>query len=124
MFSGLAAGPYTITVKDANACTKTATITLGAAGAALAVTVTSTNPLCNGGATGTITATATGGTAPYTYSKDGTTFQSSNVFSGLLAGPYTITVKDADRRTADRNTGHAHQPAGHHADAGEHEPAL
>lgn len=44
---------------------------------------------------GTITAVATGGTLPLTYSKDGIIFQTSNIFLGLAAGPYTITIKDA-----------------------------
>src|SRR5207248_69783 len=95
VFSGLAAGTFTITVKDANACTKTATITLTAAGAALSLTLASTNPSCNGDVDGSITATASGGTAPFTFSKDGVTFQTSNVLTGLAAGTYTITVVDA-----------------------------
>ena len=51
---------------------------------------------CNGGNDGSVTLTATGGTTAYQYSKDGATFQSSNVFSSLTAGIYTFTVKDAN----------------------------
>jgi len=47
------------------------------------------------GTQGTATVTVTGGTAPFTYSSDGVTFQSSNVLTNLTAGTYTITVKDA-----------------------------
>ncbi|MGE0020962.1 MAG: leucine-rich repeat domain-containing protein, partial [Draconibacterium sp.] len=51
----------------------------------------------NGSSNGTITVTATGGTGTITYSKDGgSTFQSSNVFSGLSANDYTVVVKDAN----------------------------
>ncbi|NER17431.1 T9SS type B sorting domain-containing protein [Spongiivirga citrea] len=39
--------------------------------------------------------TATGGTAPYEYSIDGTTFQSSPTFANLTDGTYSITVRDA-----------------------------
>ena len=50
--------------------------------------------------TGTITATATGGKAPLTYSlNNSTTFQSSPVFSGLGPGSYSITVKDGNNCT-------------------------
>ena len=38
----------------------------------------------------------TGGTAPYEYAIDGITFQASDTFSGLTAGTYTITIRDAN----------------------------
>lgn len=44
---------------------------------------------------GSIVVTASGGTAPYTYSKDGTTFQGSSTFSDLCDGCYYIIVKDS-----------------------------
>lgn len=43
---------------------------------------------------GSITVAITGGTAPYEYSINGTDWQSSNVFSGLTTGQYTIYVRD------------------------------
>ena len=92
-FTGLAAGNYTITVKDANGCTATTN----------QVTIVTPPPLqlgvgeaCTNGTEGSITVTASGGTGTLTYSKDGTNFQASNVFTGLTAGNYTITVKDAN----------------------------
>jgi SprB repeat/Secretion system C-terminal sorting domain len=51
---------------------------------------------CNGTATGSITVNVSGGKSPFQFSKDGgATYQSSATFSGLSAGNYTITVKDA-----------------------------
>jgi len=47
---------------------------------------------CNGSAT----VTAGGGQSPYTYSKDETAFQSSNILAGLCEGTYPLTVKDAN----------------------------
>ncbi|MFN7099071.1 MAG: T9SS type A sorting domain-containing protein [Flavobacterium sp.] len=44
---------------------------------------------------GSVTVTATGGTAPYMYSKDGSSFTLNNVFDNLLPGSYTFDVKDA-----------------------------
>ena len=50
---------------------------------------------------GSITVSASGGTAPYTYSKDGgSTYQSSNVLSNLTANNYSITVKDVNGCTS------------------------
>jgi len=49
-----------------------------------------------GGGNGSITVNAQGGYPPLTYSKDGgSTYQSSNIFSGLTAGDYPIKVKDS-----------------------------
>ena len=50
---------------------------------------------CDNTGNGTITVNATGGIAPYTYSINGGSFQSSNIFTGLSIGPKTITIKDA-----------------------------
>ncbi|MGQ7947508.1 DUF7507 domain-containing protein [Flavobacterium sp. WC2509] len=100
VFSGLIAGAYTITVKDANACTATQAVTITQPTAALSASITSqTDVLCFGNNTASVTVAGTNGTAPYTYSKDGITFVSSGVFSGLIAGNYTITVKDANACT-------------------------
>ncbi|RTY83908.1 T9SS type B sorting domain-containing protein [Flavobacterium sp. ZB4P23] len=40
-----------------------------------------------------------GGTGVYQYSINGTTFQTSNVFTGLTGGTYMITIKDANNCT-------------------------
>ena len=54
-------------------------------------------PSCPGDPTGELTAIATGGTAPYRYKlQSQTEFQTSNSFSGLLPGTYTLTVVDAN----------------------------
>ena len=55
-----------------------------------------TNVDCEGNATGSITAEASGGEPPYTYSINGDPFQASNTFNGLTAGNYTITIKDSN----------------------------
>src|SRR6266404_5726885 len=96
-FNNLAAGPYTVTVKDANGCTTTQPVTITQTASTVSASISSqTNVACFGGSTGSVTVSASGGTSPYTFSKDGVTFGASGTFSNLAAGSYTITVKDAN----------------------------
>lgn len=48
---------------------------------------------------GTITMNPGAGTPPYLYSIDGINYQSSNIFTNLLPGNYTVFVKDANNIT-------------------------
>ncbi|GAA4463597.1 hypothetical protein GCM10023093_12430 [Nemorincola caseinilytica] len=90
--SGLAAGTYTVTVKDANNCQVVKTVTITQPNA-LVTSVTNTNVSCNGGANGTIDLSVSGGTAPYTYAwSNGASTQD---LSGLSAGTYSVVVTDA-----------------------------
>ncbi len=58
-------------------------------------TTMQTNVGCFGNSTGSITVSATGGVAPYNYSKDGgATYQFSNLFNNLAAGSYQIVVRN------------------------------
>lgn len=69
----------------------------GAAGRIIVswITVSGTSTeTCIGRNTGTITVNVNGGTSPYTYSLNGGTAQSSNVFGSLAAGSYTIVATD------------------------------
>ena len=92
VFTGLAGGTYNIVVKDASGCTSTSTVTLTVANT-VTETVAKTDANCTTG--GTITITASGGGAPpYQYSiNGGTTWQSSNVFTGLAAGTYNVVTQ-------------------------------
>ena len=94
-FSSLSAGVYSITIKDANGCTKTISDTVNQP-TALSVSSTSTvNVDCKGGSTGSITVSGSGGTSPYSYRRSSSSsFASSNTFTGLSAGTYTIEVQD------------------------------
>lgn len=62
------------------------------------VTAVTTNASC-GNNNGSLQVTGTGGKAPYQYSINGTTFQTSDNFASLEEGNYTITVKDANNCT-------------------------
>ncbi len=50
---------------------------------------------CAGDMDASIIVTASDGTPPYMYSLNGGSFQNSNQFTGLAAGDYTVTVRDA-----------------------------
>ncbi|MDA9555730.1 hypothetical protein N9R54_05785, partial [Pelobium sp.] len=88
------AGTYTFTVKDVNNCTATAGLILTEP-TALTLTGSATSILCNGNKS-TVTLTAGGGTGTYQYSKDGSTYQVSEIFNNLSGGSYTFYVKDAN----------------------------
>jgi hypothetical protein len=97
VFSNLTGGVYTITVKDATGAIYTAaSVTVNASVSITATATLNGQIMCNGGTTSITVSAAAGGTAPYTYSINGGAFVSSNVFSSLTAGVYTITVKDAN----------------------------
>ena len=86
--NGLAGGAYTVVVNDANGCN----VSMGynvIEPALLTVSLTGTSASCNG----SVTATAAGGTIPYTYlwNNNATTQSISNV----PAGTYSVTVTDA-----------------------------
>jgi large repetitive protein len=50
--------------------------------------------ICYGNTTGSVSISPSGGATPYTYSLNGAASQSSNIFSNLASGTYTIIVTD------------------------------
>ena len=94
--TGLAAGTYSVTITDANACTKTVTgIVVGQPAAALDGSISTTSVSCFGGANGTATVTPTGGTPGYTYLWS--TGATTPTITGLIAGStYSVTITDAN----------------------------
>ncbi|MGC9342432.1 MAG: gliding motility-associated C-terminal domain-containing protein, partial [Bacteroidales bacterium] len=95
--SGLTAGTYTLNVTDANGCSLATPLeVLISQPPALTINLTGSDITCFGDADGFITVTAAGGTLPYEYSRNGISYQLSNVFSGLSQNNYTIFVRDAN----------------------------
>lgn len=102
----LAPGTYTVEATatgDAplsNSCVTTTSVTITEPVVLTTTVIGTTAAICNGGNTGTITVSSTGGTAPYGYVIAGptvnTTGATSGVFTGLTAGNYTITTTDAN----------------------------
>ncbi len=95
--TNLCAGTYTVTISDANGCSKDTSVTLTAP-SPLVATTTATNPTCGGssGCNGTATASASGGVGPYTFSWNTSPIQNTATADSLCAGTYTVTVTDAN----------------------------
>lgn len=92
--TGLSAGTYSVLITDTNGCTSTATVNvMNSNGPTLFAN--STNVTCNGSHNGAATITASGGTAPLTYSwipSGGNNAAANN----LSPGTYTCIVTDAN----------------------------
>jgi large repetitive protein len=99
VFTANSAGTFLFEVTDANGCKRVSNpITINPKVNPDITLLDQTQDIyCNGEATASITVSidTSKGIGPFTYSIDGLTFQTSNVFSGLVAGTYTVTVKDS-----------------------------
>jgi len=93
-FTGVAAGPHNVTVRDNFGCVSAPIPVTVATGSTLTGTATSTATTCNGASNGIITATATNGSGPYQYSLDGGTNQASNIFNNVTAGSHNVVIRD------------------------------
>jgi hypothetical protein len=99
--TGLAAGAYSCTITDANACqiVKNFIITQPSA---LTASNFQYNIVCNGASTGMASVTTSGGTPSYAYSW-APFGGSSSIATGLSAGTYTCTITDANNCQLTRN---------------------
>lgn len=96
-YSSLAPATYKVNVRDSKGCLVN-----------VSTKITEPLPLsgtidnikyvsCFGLANGQFEVIASGGTAPYQYSKDGgVSFQSGSIFDGLVKGSYSIQIKDSN----------------------------
>jgi gliding motility-associated-like protein len=94
--SNVAAGTYTVTVTDNNSCTGTTTVQVLTIGG-VSVKVQSSSPIsCFAACTGTATAQAVGGTAPFVFSWTGTGGPySGDSLVNLCQGNYSVTITDS-----------------------------
>lgn len=97
VFTNLVPGTYVVVVRDALGCTDPIDVSINIpAPVNPTATVDVTSDLCYDGTNAaTIVVSATGGVPPYQYSLNGGSNQSSNTFSGLIPGNYTIVVTDS-----------------------------
>ncbi len=92
--SNLAPGTYTVTVTDANACTRIGSVTVNALTCpGFLVTVDMMDVSCNGAADGAATAIPSGSAGPFSYLWN--TGDTTSGISNLIPGIYSVTVNDA-----------------------------
>ncbi len=97
--NGLAAGTYSVTVTDANNCSRTQTaVVIQPTLLTLSTTVTPVS--CFGGVDGTATAIGNGGTTPYAYLWTTSPNQATQTAVGLSFGTYQVTITDANNCSA------------------------
>lgn len=96
--SGLMAGTYSVTVTNSNSVQETESVTVNQPASALNAALSITGVSGNGGSNGTATVTPSGGTPSYTYSwaPSGGTAATA---TGLSAGVYSVTIRDANSCT-------------------------
>ena len=98
-FTGLPAGSYTVFVRNANATCSTQIalpVSVGTPAQPSITNVVASQPTNCGSTNGSLTVTATGGVGQLEFSIDGTNWQTSNVFSGLASGSYSVFVRNQD----------------------------
>jgi len=93
-FFDLPNGFYTVTVRDENGCTTNLDFVVAVNNLVADLSVQA-EINCGGASEGVLIVNVTGAFPPLMYSLNGGPSQSSEVFTGLLAGSYTVEVTDA-----------------------------
>lgn len=92
--SNVAAGGYSVTIRDASNCTVVLNVTITEPALVLNLVGTEINATCNGSTNGSIDLTVTGGSGPYTYSWN--TGAATEDITALAPGNYSVSVTDAN----------------------------
>src|SRR5690606_37651177 len=94
ILTNVSAGDYIVRATDANGCSATTPLTLAPATSPTAI-ITNADYCYDATNGASLEVTVSGGQLPYEYRINGGAYQSSNVFSNLVPGTYTIDVRDA-----------------------------
>ena len=89
-------GDHQVTITDFNGCTAVETVNIGGPDVVLPLGITTTSPTCFGASDGAATASATGGTPPYTFAWGTTPVQYGASISGLASGVYILSITDSN----------------------------
>lgn len=94
--SSILAGNYNVVVTDNNGCTANASVTVNNNSAGTANAVINNNVFCNGGCSGSATASMTGGQAPFSYLWSSGATPTAATTAGLCVGNASVTITDAN----------------------------
>ena len=94
--TGLFSGIYSVTITDDSGCVDISSVAVSNAGGPTADLVSSTDATCFSGTDGVATATAFGGTPPFTYAWSTVPPTVGPVATGLAAGTWIVQVADAN----------------------------
>lgn len=92
-FTGLAAGNYVAQLRDSKGCIAYVNVSILQPNLLQALVDSVSNILCNGGTTGGIYISVTGGTAPYSYLWS--TGDTTQDITGITAGTFTVAIVDS-----------------------------
>ncbi len=95
-FTGLGAREYKIRIRDSLGCSHIHKDTIRTPTGLFGVVDLEKWAACFGDSTGAVTLSAHGGSGPYTYSYDGVNFSANRTLTGLPAGTYSASIRDAN----------------------------
>ncbi len=101
--NNLAAGTYIFSATDAGGCTRRDTVEIIQPTQLIANVSDDTLSNCSGTGTASLTATASGGVAPYNFLWNTNPPQNTDIATNIAAGTYVVTVTDASGCTATDN---------------------
>ncbi|MDP5170840.1 MAG: gliding motility-associated C-terminal domain-containing protein [Bacteroidia bacterium] len=102
--SNLPIGSYQITVRDDSLCTATQQVSINEPPLLDIFVNDRIDVDCSGNNTGILAVSGIGGTQPYLFTRNGTSYQTSGTFTNLFAGIYTLQVQDANGCEAEVDT--------------------
>ena len=100
VFENLGAGDYELFLMNQFSCVNSVEFEITAPEAP-AFTIETTDVTCNGGNDGAIIVNVNSGVSPFEYALNGGDFQTSNTFSNLTAGDYTVSILDGNNCSFD-----------------------
>ncbi len=96
VFTGISIGNHYVTIRDASSCSVIVPFVINQPEPLLGSVAEQTDVICFGDNTGSVLVAASGGVPPYGYQLGSGPFQTNGTFGSLVAGSYSITIRDAN----------------------------